>query len=358
MICIYFLLISAILQYFSTSATTFSEFLRADPPDYVWRCWGFPLYPKLFPFFCIYIFLKKSLRSDSGDGRSGSSGSIFSQLSSGSAHQPIPQMSPLVFDYTVLPALKARGQGTNGHCTELEVFLSTVSVVNSGEMIEFLRSQSIHSLSEWGDLQEEEKYELLSMMKRNGIVVGDRKKMLKTTLKVITEWRGEVAAYGFSIRRNSLVAIINTIGNVTSSGEKDQTLKPKRIITDWSRTDEVDEEEVLQFPAGPTQTVPLSGATLGGGAPLASERDGSAGSLSGIRDSAAIEEQEEENDYAPLVGTDGKMLAGSHDFGPSDNIVRVEELDYQQPHDEEASASTSTRGGKSVYRQSSDMEDM
>jgi hypothetical protein len=37
-----------------------------------------------------------------------SDGSLQSQLSLGSVsvHQPIPQLSPLVFDYTVLPKLK------------------------------------------------------------------------------------------------------------------------------------------------------------------------------------------------------------------------------------------------------------
>ena len=102
-----------------------------------------------------------------------------------------------------MPKVEAQGIGVAG--TEMKVYFSTITVINSNAMMEFLRSQSILSLSEWCDLEEAERWDVLSLMKRAGLVVGDRKKMLKSTLQVITDWRAEVAARGFLVRRNPLV---------------------------------------------------------------------------------------------------------------------------------------------------------
>jgi hypothetical protein len=148
-----------------------------------------------------------TLESDGSDRLNRSSdGSVQSSISTASAHQPIPQLSPLVFDYTQLPKLPTDADGALIECgNELKVFLDTLKITGSQKMILFFTSQSIHSLSEWDELDEEERLEVLDLMKGNDIVVGDRKKMQKVKSSHIVGWRKELADRGFKIKRDSLV---------------------------------------------------------------------------------------------------------------------------------------------------------
>ena len=216
-------------------------------------------------------------------------------------------------------------------------------------MMEFLRSQSILSLSEWCDLEEAERWDVLSLMKRAGLVVGDRKKMLKSTLQVITDWRAEVAARGFLVRRNSLVWV------ATDGKDREKTLKPKQIrglvgslstgnsggvATQLNRPANgppqeaqppASLDEYVILPAGTqylsTQEKQTLDVLLDGETPR-TPCDNGATVPTGEK--FHLEEGEVENDYAPLLGTGGSILASHAEFDPSNNIVRVrvEESDY------------------------------
>jgi hypothetical protein len=50
--------------------------------------------------------------------------------------------------------------GLEEYGAELKVFLATLNVTGTDKMLTFFTSQSIHSLSEWNDLNEEERLEV------------------------------------------------------------------------------------------------------------------------------------------------------------------------------------------------------